>query len=183
MVDIRIFDQMEECTDAAVEQMLPLVSAQRREQALAFKFTFGRFACLKSYLMLAEMTGLHGFTFNYNEHGKPSIAGHPEIHFNISHCQSAIAVAVSDKPIGIDIESYRDADASLIRHVMNPAEAALIEADADPRAAFIRLWTQKEAVLKLRGTGIIDNLQDVLQGPGQTETHSAACYAWSVATL
>ena len=52
---IKIFDNMAQCTDEEVQRMLPLVSAQRREQALRYKHTFGRFCCLKSWLMLYEM--------------------------------------------------------------------------------------------------------------------------------
>ena len=52
---IKIFDHMDECTEAEVERMLPLVSARRREQALKYKHTFGQYCCLKSWLMLYEL--------------------------------------------------------------------------------------------------------------------------------
>ena len=51
---IMIFDHMDQCTEAEVQRMLPLVSAQRREQALKYKHTFGQFCCLKSWLMLEQ---------------------------------------------------------------------------------------------------------------------------------
>ena len=50
-----LFDDMSQCTDTEVEWMLPMVSAQRREEALRFRFTFGRYACLKSYTMLQRL--------------------------------------------------------------------------------------------------------------------------------
>ena len=50
-----LFDDMSQCTDAEVERLLPLVSAQRREVALRYRFTFGRFTCLKSYVMLQQL--------------------------------------------------------------------------------------------------------------------------------
>jgi phosphopantetheinyl transferase len=37
---------------------------------------------------------------------------------------------------------------------MSPSEQALIAASDHPERAFIRLWTQKEAILKMQGTGI-----------------------------
>ena len=52
---IKIFDHMNECTEHEVERMLPLVSEQRREQALRFTHTFGRFCCLKRWLMLKDL--------------------------------------------------------------------------------------------------------------------------------
>ena len=54
-IRLTLFDDMSQCTDAEVERLLPLVSAQRREVALRFKFTFGRFTCLKSYVMLQQL--------------------------------------------------------------------------------------------------------------------------------
>jgi len=146
---------MAQCTETEVQQMLPLVSAQRREQALRYKHTFGRFCCLKSWLMLEAIMQTYNVqlsTFNYNEHGKPYIEGGP--YFSISHCKEGIAVAVDEKPVGIDIESIRKADKDLIERVMYAREQSMIANAADPDREFTRLWTQKEAIVKWRGTGI-----------------------------
>lgn len=180
---VSVFDDMSLCTEQEVNRMLPLVSDQRREQALKFKFVFGRFACLKSYLMLSELTGLTEFGFTYNEYGKPSIAGHPEIHFSISHCQHAIAVAVSDSPVGIDVESFRKADEALLKRTMNEEEIQEIRSSDCMERTFIELWTRKEAVFKLMGTGITDEIQTVLSGRAKTETtvNTALGYVLSTA--
>ena len=45
---------------------------------------------------------------------------------------------------------------------MNEEECQQIFSSPDPDAAFITLWTRKEAVFKLRGTGIRDNIRDIL---------------------
>ena len=55
MIRLCLSDDMSLCTDAEVERMLPLVPEPRRSQAMAFKHTFGRYASLKSYLMLASL--------------------------------------------------------------------------------------------------------------------------------
>ena len=88
---------------------------------------------------------------------------------------------MSDFPVGIDIECERRIDDALIRHTMNEAERAVIEADANPVMEFLRLWTRKEAVLKLRGTGITDDLFSVLSGPEIVTTSGKSDYVWSVA--
>ena len=159
-MQVLVFDYMEQCTEAEVQRMLPLVSEQRREQALRFKHTLGQFCCLKSWLMLKELSVFsHQHSeFRYNEHGKPYIPGGP--HFSISHCKEGIAVAVDDQPIGIDIEAIRHADDELIARTMNEEEQRQIHSDRD----FTRLWTQKEAVVKWRGTGIesFEQLQNLL---------------------
>ena len=145
--------------------MLPLVSEQRREQALRYKHTLGQFCCLKSWLMLYELLdeGMRGLMdeWEYNEHGKPFLHRTPyTVHFSISHCKEGIAVAVNDKPIGVDIEAIRHADAELIARTMNEKEQQQIHSDRD----FTRLWTQKEAIVKWRGTGIesFEQLQNLL---------------------
>lgn len=172
---------MDECTDDNVRRLIGLVPQQRVEQALRYRFVFGQYACLKSYAMLAELTGMTDMTFGYGKYGKPFLIGYPDIHFSISHCRKAIAVAAGDVPVGVDVESLRRVDEALIEKTMNNSEQAMIHADSDPDMEFVRLWTRKEAVLKLRGTGITDNLHDVLLGPEHIETHTCEGYAWSLA--
>ena len=166
----RIFDDMTQCSEQEVARLLPLVSAQRREQALRYKHTFGQYCCLQSYKMLcellAEWSRLHQLPINqqpiflYNDYGAPYIEGGP--HFSISHCKRGIAVAVSENPIGIDIEAIRTFSPDLMRKTMNEDEQLRITSSAIPEVEFIRFWTQKEALLKLQGTGIISDLHHVL---------------------
>lgn len=166
----RIFDDMTQCSEQEVARLLPLVSAQRREQALGYKHTFGQYCCLQSYKMLckllAEWSRVHQLPINqqpiflYNDYGAPYIEGGP--HFSISHCKRGIAVAVSENPIGIDIESIRSFKPELMRKTMNEDEQLRITSSAIPEVEFIRFWTQKEALLKLQGTGIISDLHHVL---------------------
>ena len=166
----RIFDDMTQCSEQEVARLLPLVSAQRREQALRYKHTFGQYCCLQSYKMLcellAEWSRVHQLPINqqpiflYNDYGAPYIEGGP--YFSISHCKRGIAVAVSENPIGIDIEAIRTFSPELMRKTMNEDEQLRITSSAIPEVEFIRFWTQKEALLKLQGTGIISELHHVL---------------------
>ena len=122
----------------------------------------------------------------HNEHGKPFLVHHPEVHFNLSHCKNGIAVVVDFAPVGIDIESCRRSNTALIDRTMNPAEAEWIRTSSDPVETFTQFWTKKEAVLKLRGTGITDDLHRALNGEGyRLETHlnHEKRYAWSVAYM
>lgn len=155
----RIWDDMTCCTEADVMRLLPLVSDERRAYALRYKHLFGRWATLKTYEMLLEM-GCPQVPWLFTSDGKPYIEGGP--HFSISHCRNALAVAVDDRPVGIDVESIRRWDAALVERTMNADEQALIARDADPARAFIRLWTRKEAFLKWKGTGIREELTDTL---------------------
>ena len=186
---VMIFDHMEECTEAEVQRMLPLVSAQRREQALKYKHTFGQFCCLKSWLMLFEDVDMSSYRhdeWKYNEHGKPYLENGP--YFSISHCKEGIAVAIDDQPIGIDIEAIRHADEDLITRTMNEKERSIIanrESKIESARAFTRLWTQKEAVVKMEGTGIMsfEQLQQILSSCRHTDitTIEKEKYIYSIA--
>ncbi len=184
---VTVFDEMSQCTEEEVQRLLPLVSDERRADALRYKHLFGQFASLKSYVMLRELLeqrGLsHPFLFDRNEHGKPFLKDHPEVHFNISHCKNGIAVAVSDHPVGIDIESFRKVSDSLLRYTMNEDERHIIQGSDDPIRTFCEYWTKKEAVFKLRGTGITTHLHDLLSGNEQIQTfvNPEHQYAYSVA--
>ena len=161
-----IFDNMTECSEQEIARLLPLVSDQRREQALRYKHLFGQYCCLKSYEMLTDLLASTSYkldprpTFIYNEHGAPSLSGGP--YFSISHCKQGIAVAISDAPIGIDIEAIRPLSEGLVQKAMNPQEQAQIAAAANPEQEFIRLWTRKEAYVKMQGTGIISDMHKIL---------------------
>lgn len=173
-----IFDDMSCCTEGELRRLLPLVSEQRRQTALRYKHTFGQWASLQSWLMLARL-GVSG-DWQYNEHGKPFVPDGPQ--FSLSHCKKGIAVAVDDRPVGIDIETIRPVESALIARTMNEREQPEIAAAEKPEVAFTKLWTQKEAFLKYQGTGIIDDLQQVLENTGnvQFETHIRDEYIYTI---
>ncbi|MDO4948628.1 MAG: 4'-phosphopantetheinyl transferase superfamily protein [Bacteroidales bacterium] len=183
---IVVFDDMLQVTDEEVKRMLPLVSEERRRQALRFRFTFGQYACLKSYLMLAETLPMEWrpLQFTMGPYGKPSLLGHADVHFNLSHCQHGIAVVVHNRPVGIDIECFHTAEQALLERTMNEQEQRLIAQDNRPDEAFTAMWTKKEAVLKLKGTGIVDDLHTVLADEKvqvQTFINREGRYAYSIA--
>lgn len=160
-------DHIAEISEEQTEKLINSLPEWRREQALRYKHLQGRKECAVGYIELLrglrERFGIIEMpAFSYNEHGKPCLKEHPEIHFSISHCKEAVGCFVSDKPCGLDIERIRKAKPDLVRHTMSPEESESIFSNPYPDVAFTRLWTQKEAVLKLKGTGIVDDLHSVL---------------------
>ena len=179
---------MEECTDEEVQRLLPLVSTQRREQALRYKHIFGQFCCLKSWMMLAESLQNKGFGLEdwcYNEYGKPFWPNGP--YFSISHCKQGIAVAIDEHPIGIDIEAIRHADDDLLARTMNKFEQSKIKnqkSKIESDREFTRLWTLKEAIVKAQGVGIqsFEQLQTVIDNrESNIETFEKEKYIYSIA--
>ena len=157
--------------DFDLDAALAEISEQRREQAVKFKHELGQRLCVLAYQLLKQgLSEVYGIeenpVFEYNEHGKPSIIGHPEICFNLSHCKEAAICAISDQPVGADVESVRSFNESLVRYTMNEDEIRQIESSEDQAVAFIRLWTMKESAMKLIGTGISNDMKHVLQQEG-----------------
>ena len=157
----------EDIWDFDLDEALREISEQRREQALKFKHEQGQRLCVLAYQLLKKgLQQEYGITenpiFEYNEHGKPSIVGHPEICFNLSHCKEAVVCVISDQPVGVDVESIREYKESLVRYTMNDEEIREIEPSENPAATFIRLWTMKEATMKLIGTGISNDMKTVI---------------------
>ena len=187
----RIFDDMNQCNEQEIARLLLLASDQRREQAVAYKHLMGQFCCLKSYELLLQILASTPYTihptptFLYNEHGQPRLENGPC--FSISHCKNAIAVAIGENPIGIDIEHLRAAKTGLVERTMNLQEQQQIWQAENPDWAFTQLWTQKEAVLKMQGTGItsIDGIKNTLVALEnidlQTKVNMDKQYAYTLA--
>ena len=157
----------EDIWDFNLDAALGDISEQRREQALKFKHEQGQRLCVLAYQLLKEVLQKeYGISenpvFEYNEHGKPLIIGHPEIFFNLSHCKEAAICVVSDQPVGVDVESIREYKDSLAEYTMNEDELHQIKNSTHPAATFIRLWTMKEATTKLIGTGISNDMKTVI---------------------
>lgn len=162
MVYIDSHPQLLDLTEA-----LAAVSAERRTYALRYRREEDQRLCLSAYLLLQralrEEYGLSEVPpFCIGEHGKPALEGYPDIHFNLSHCQEAVACVVSTHPVGIDIEMVDSYDEALLPTTMNEKEQQMILESSHPESTFIRFWTMKESLLKLTGEGITDNLPSVL---------------------
>jgi phosphopantetheinyl transferase len=85
------------------------------------------------------------------------------IDFNVSHSGNYVVMAVSvDVYVGIDIEHRPITDIAslggMAKIVFSESELALFNNDADN---FLLLWTKKEALLKVIGTGFADELHKV----------------------
>ena len=84
----------------------------------------------------------------FGEGGKPYFADSP-IRFSISHAKALCAVAIADRPIGVDIEQKREYfSPRLIERSLCRAEKLVFDGD------FTRFWCRKESVAKLTGKGI-----------------------------
>ena len=158
----------ENINDFDLDEAMTLLSEQRREQVARYKMEGPRRQAVAAYLLLRkalrEMYGIHDApVFEYDANGKPSILGHPEIFYNLSHCRKAVACVVADSPVGIDVEETCRFSDSIARYTLDDEEyESVVKAD-NPSQAFIRLWTMKEALLKYTGEGLRRDIKTVLR--------------------
>jgi 4'-phosphopantetheinyl transferase len=92
-----------------------------------------------------------------SENGKPLCPG---LWLSIAHSGGAAGCAVSDRPVGLDLERIRAVPPRVLG-ALAPAERAYVDAgadEADRTRRFWRVWTMKEARLKCRG-GILGQLR------------------------
>ena len=121
-------------------------------------------ALLRQVLSRHSAVAPADWRFDAAAHGKPVLApGQAELSFNLTHTEGLVAVAVSSgKAIGIDAESLdrRSINPAIGRDKFSPAEITWLESHAAPdqAAAFLRLWTAKEAFLKAIGKGLTRSL-------------------------
>lgn len=187
-------DKIECLGEAEVARMLTLLPEWRREQAMRFKHLAGQRECAQAYLLLMQaLREKYGITtpphFQIGPHGKPYLTEFPLIHFNLSHCKKAVICVLHDSPVGVDIECIRPFKSSLADYTMNEEEIRQINSSAEPAVEFTRLWTAKEACVKLSGKGLQDGIKDILTNARclniQIETHQepGSQYVYSIAKL
>ena len=132
------YAEMDENSRTRVDAM----SAKRRREYLA-----------GDHLARTALAGKSGkapqdIVIRREENGKP-IAD--EGCFSISHSGSFVVCAVSDKPVGVDVERLRKPPLRVAQRYFTEEEQKLLQEDD---SQFWRIWTGKEALCKLSGEGI-----------------------------
>lgn len=103
----------------------------------------------KQYGMVVEQT-----SFEKDIFGKPYLIEHPEIHFNISHCNEIVACMIGTTDVGIDIEEMKPFSNGVIKKVCSMEEQEFIWQSDEPEKYFFKLWTLKESYIKAVGRGL-----------------------------
>ncbi len=88
--------------------------------------------------------------------GKPYISGPCPMHFNLSHSGNFVLCAISDLPVGCDIESDSRKRRNIAERFFAEDEVRYLSVITDLKERdreFYRLWTLKESFQKLTGLG------------------------------
>lgn len=110
---------------------------------------------LKSAL---EEYGIYDYEIKYGIYGKPYIDG---INFSISHSGRLIAVMISDKECGVDVQEIRKVNEKTIKRVCNERELEKIENAEDKNISFCKIWAAKESHVKMTGKGFDGELKNI----------------------
>lgn len=108
--------------------------------------------------LLASHFG-HEVEIAHTDAGAPFIPGFTG-HISVSHCATAVAVAVAETPVGIDVESHRYEKMRRVARRFIAADA--LATDADSPTMLAATWCAKEAIYKLhRGEGFASHVEAV----------------------
>ena len=123
------------------ESWLSPEKRQRLEQLPPEKRLQSLFGDALARQMLSEMLGIapQNISFTYAKNGKPLMDG---AYFSISHSGDLVGCAVSERPVGLDVERIRTAPTRLRRE---------LDCEGKSDAEFFRLWTKREALIKCCG--------------------------------
>lgn len=105
----------------------------------------------KAALKSAELSGIYdSISFMKNNDGMP--LSQNGIWWGVSHKPEIVAGAVSLSPVGLDVEIIRPVSERLMERISDESERTLFK--DEPVISFFKIWTSKEAVLKLLGKGL-----------------------------
>ena len=159
MFRVIILNRTPELTLNEYNALLPLVSLEKQERIKNYYFKWDAHnSLLGDVLVRMEICKImkmknDEIEFFINAYGKPSLVNNDYIHFNISHSGNYIACAISDKPVGIDIEQIRPVDLKIAERFFTPYETEYIK-DDEHSNRFYEVWTKKEAYIKCIGKGL-----------------------------
>lgn len=164
----------ERVTWAQAGELLPLVTEERRQRVLRFRYAEDALRSLLGDLLtrhlLALELGCHpaGLAFATTAHGKPVLADRANPWFNVGHSGRWVAMAISQQPVGIDIEQKAPIDPSPMLDLLSPEERKEFDGLAEGARLdyFYRLWTAKESFLKAMGSGLSVPLASISIRPG-----------------
>lgn len=85
-----------------------------------------------------------------------SLPGAGTLDFSVSHCAGTLVIGLCSRGrIGVDVELATPAGwEATARDCLTPQEQRRLHAATDPAAAFLQLWTAKEAIAKALGLGV-----------------------------
>lgn len=171
-----------------IQELLKNIHPRYREKYLRSKSEKVQQQALVSGLLLCQELKLTETSeLVINEYGKPSLADQ-SMHFSLSHSGDYVILAVSDIPVGADIEGTAKGTMKIARKAFPRKwvlELEKLDSDksSDFQKEFSRYWTLYEASVKLMGCGFAKKVsdEDILQLASTAYTTEHDSYSISIA--
>ena len=131
--------------------LIPPLGEELQKHIDGYKNPAARCASASAWSLLYEMLreeGIETDAVSFGAHGKPFFLSN-RVFFSLSHSRGVCAAALSDRPVGVDVERCRPFfRPKLVEKSLSEEEKAVFDGD------FTRIWCRKESVAKLTGEGI-----------------------------
>ena len=141
-------------------ELMKELPSQRRERLCRVRLPEKRQEVLAAYLILRralreqyQWKEIPPMAYGFDQ--KPFFPDFPQVQFNLSHTRGAVLAALSDQPVGVDIEQIRP----LSPLARRPLAGALDD------ETFFQSWVRREAIGKWGGTGVRPHEQDPVCPP------------------
>jgi 4'-phosphopantetheinyl transferase len=151
----------------AIGRWLAVLSEEERARADRFRFAADREIYIAAHALTRALLAAVGdlpapaWRFVEGARGKPeidSVLGRSRLRFSLSHTRGLVACAAGYDDLGIDAESSDRAtdELELAGRFFAADEVRLLRAipREQRRNAFLRIWTLKEAYIKVTGLGL-----------------------------
>ena len=126
----------------------------------------------KQFLAVRKLIQLNGISLDslsYSSEGIPFLNNEKNI--SISHTKGFSAIAISPKPVGIDIQDFRDKILSISKKFINSNERDLIDPSSIKELTLV--WCIKEATYKVHRKPGLDFKDEIkIQSISDNLTHS-----------
>ncbi|HXP20956.1 MAG TPA: 4'-phosphopantetheinyl transferase superfamily protein [Streptosporangiaceae bacterium] len=172
--------------DPVLAELETLLDDDERERADALQLARHRRRFVAAHGAVRVIIGRHLGTppaqlrWQYGPHGKPELADPPAgLHVSISRSGALAALALcSRRRVGVDIQEVpAELDVTRMSARFYPPDEARFVAAAighdGQLSRFTRLWTRKEACLKVAGGRLIPGLKLPVRGPDQADPDQA----------
>lgn len=162
MLEIYAVKLEEEIENDVFEGIFSCIPPEKQNRIKRFRrFEDAHRAVIAEALIRSIIISVLGFKnedmeFKTNEYGKSYLTGADNFHYNLSHSGEYVVCAISNKPVGIDIERIKDIKYDIAERFFSKEEVqSLLLVDEKLRLErFFDLWTLKESYIKADGRGL-----------------------------
>lgn len=154
-----LLDRLGEFTEKDLLSFYPKLSLQRRKKVDSLRFLPDKIASASAYLLLRySLKKEYGYSdapkFGFLAEKKPFLIDREDVFFSLSHDRSGVGVALSEKPVGADVQTLFKYENILAETILSEKERSVFDLLHIDDALITRLWTMKESLGKKRGDGV-----------------------------